>query len=72
MPDLSPEVAAVRDDLVRYGNKLVADRLVIGAAGNISVRVGGDIIVMTPSGLNYDQVTAESGTLLTKSGTVWI
>jgi L-fuculose-phosphate aldolase len=70
VPDLSPEVAAVRDDLVRYGNKLAADRLVIGAAGNISVRLGDDTIVMTPSGLNYDQVTAETVNVLDAGGAI--
>jgi L-fuculose-phosphate aldolase len=69
VPDLSPEVTAARAELVRYGNKLVADRLVVGSAGNISVRLG-DTIVMTPSGLNYDQVTPDAVNVLDLDGTI--
>lgn len=56
---LSPEVhqvaVAARADLVRYGRKLAADRLVIGSAGNLSVRVG-DLVVITPSGVDYGDI----------------
>ena len=58
-----------RAALVRYGQKMVADRLVVGSAGNISVRVG-DRIVMTPTGINYDQVTAESVNVLDLDGAI--
>jgi L-fuculose-phosphate aldolase len=58
-----------RAALVRYGRRLVADRLVVGSAGNISVRIG-DRVVMTPSGLNYDQVTPESVNVLDADGTI--
>jgi L-fuculose-phosphate aldolase len=61
--------AEARAALVRYGQRLVADRLVVGSAGNISARVG-DRIVMTPSGLNYDQVTADSVNVLDADGTI--
>jgi len=58
-----------RAALVRYGQKMVADRLVVGSAGNISVRIG-DRIVMTPTGINYDQVTAESVNVLDLDGAI--
>ena len=58
-----------RAALVRYGRRMVADRLVIGSAGNISVRIG-DRIVMTPTGVNYDQVTADSVNVLDADGTI--
>lgn len=61
--------AEARAALVRYGRRLVADRLVVGTAGNISVRVG-NRIVMTPSGLSYDQVTPESVNVLDAEGTI--
>lgn len=70
MPDLTPEVAAARADLVRYGRKLVADRLVTGDAGNISVRLGDGTIVMTPSGVNYDQVTEDTVNVLDAGGAI--
>lgn len=43
----------VRADIARYGRRLVADGLVVGTAGNLSVRVG-DLVAVTPSGLPYD------------------
>jgi L-fuculose-phosphate aldolase len=58
-----------RAALVRYGQRMVSDRLVVGSAGNISVRVG-DRIVMTPTGVNYDQVTAESVNVLDLDGAI--
>lgn len=61
--------AEARAALVRYGRRLVADRLVVASAGNISVRVG-NRIVMTPSGLNYDQVTPESVNVLDSDGMI--
>jgi L-fuculose-phosphate aldolase len=67
----SPDQACdeARAALVRYGRRMVADRLVIGSAGNISVRIG-DRIVMTPTGVNYDQVTADSVNVLDADGTI--
>jgi L-fuculose-phosphate aldolase len=54
-PALPPDIGAARSALVRYGTKMAADRLVVGSAGNISVRVG-EMVVMTPSGVAYDQL----------------
>ena len=34
-----------KKDLIRYGKKIYADRFVIGAGGNISVRAGGRIYI---------------------------
>ena len=42
-------------DLVTFGRQMVRDCLVVGSAGNLSVRVG-DSIVITPSGVNYDSI----------------
>jgi L-fuculose-phosphate aldolase len=67
----SPEQAVeqAKAEVVRYGRRMVADGLVTGSAGNISVRVG-DWIVMTPTGVNYDQVTVESVNVLDADGTI--
>lgn len=54
-PNLPSAIGTARSALVHYGNKMVADRLVVGSAGNISVRVG-EMVVMTPSGVAYDQL----------------
>lgn len=49
---LGDERAAV----VRYARRMVADGLVVGTSGNLSVRVG-DLVAVTPSGLDYDELT---------------
>jgi L-fuculose-phosphate aldolase len=68
-PSLSGAIDTARADVVRYGLRLVTDRLVVGSAGNISIRVG-DTIVMSPSGVNYDQVTEDSVNVLDLDGTI--
>jgi L-fuculose-phosphate aldolase len=62
-------IAAARADVVRYGRRLVEDHLVVGSAGNISIRAG-DKIVMSPSGVNYDQVTDDSVNVLDSDGAI--
>ncbi len=44
-----------RTSLVRYGRRMTADRLAVGSAGNLSIRLG-DTVVMTPTGINYDRI----------------
>jgi len=68
-PSQEAAIAEARAAVVRYGLRLVADQLVVGAAGNISIRIG-DRIVMSPSGLNYDQVTEESVNVLDADGAI--
>ncbi|MFF1710535.1 class II aldolase/adducin family protein [Streptomyces sp. NPDC058268] len=45
------------EELVAAARRTVADGLVVGTSGNVSVRVGGTILV-TPSGVPYDRLTA--------------
>lgn len=52
---LAPE----REELALTGRRLIADGLVTGAAGNLSVR-SGDLLAVTPTGIPYDQLVAES------------
>lgn len=46
---------SVREELVTYGKKIAAARLVAGAGGNISAREG-DIVWMKPSGFAMDEM----------------
>ncbi|HEY2284801.1 MAG TPA: class II aldolase/adducin family protein [Streptosporangiaceae bacterium] len=70
MPGAEPAaIAEATAAIVRYGRRLVADHLVVGAAGNLSIKVG-DTIVMSPSGLSYDQVTEETVNVLAADGTI--
>jgi L-ribulose-5-phosphate 4-epimerase len=51
---LREQVAALHSELVRYG-------LVVWTAGNVSARVPGhDLLVIKPSGVSYDELTAGS------------
>ncbi|MFG2950224.1 class II aldolase/adducin family protein [Streptomyces adustus] len=46
------------DALVETARRSVADGLVVGTSGNVSVRVG-DTVLVTPSGVPYDRLTPE-------------
>jgi len=46
------------EDLVATARRAVADGLVVGTSGNVSVRVG-DTVLVTPSGVPYDRLTPE-------------
>ncbi|MFD7611741.1 class II aldolase/adducin family protein [Streptomyces sp. NPDC059828] len=52
-------VARAWMDLVAAARRTVADGLVVGTSGNVSVRVpteAGDVILVTPSGVPYDRL----------------
>jgi L-fuculose-phosphate aldolase len=51
-------LADARREVVETCRRAVEDRLVIGTAGNVSVRVG-DLVAVTPSGLDYGDLTPE-------------
>ncbi|HLI00187.1 MAG TPA: class II aldolase/adducin family protein [Acidimicrobiales bacterium] len=46
---------AARQQLVRFGRRMVADGLVVGSAGNLSIRLG-DAALITPTGVPYDDL----------------
>ncbi|MGK5498218.1 class II aldolase/adducin family protein [Streptomyces sp. URMC 125] len=43
-------------ELVETARRTVADGLVVGTSGNVSVRVDGDTVLVTPSGVPYDEL----------------
>lgn len=47
-----------RRDVVQTCQRLRRARLVVGTAGNVSARVG-DLVAVSPSGLDYDDLTPE-------------
>jgi L-fuculose-phosphate aldolase len=47
----------VREQLVSYSIRLLDDGLAVGSAGNMSVRLG-DQVLITPSGIGYRDLTA--------------
>ncbi|MFE7856614.1 class II aldolase/adducin family protein [Streptomyces sp. NPDC057403] len=50
-----PEEARAWEALVATARRTVADGLVVGTSGNVSVRVG-DTVLVTPSGVPYDRL----------------
>ncbi|MHA5053101.1 class II aldolase/adducin family protein [Streptomyces sp. SD15] len=53
------EVADAWDELVATARRTVADGLVVGTSGNVSVRIGGTVLV-TPTGVPYDRLTPDA------------
>jgi L-fuculose-phosphate aldolase len=51
----APDLAGERASLVAFGRRMVADGLVEGMSGNLSVR-GGELVAITPSGVAYDEI----------------
>jgi L-fuculose-phosphate aldolase len=47
----------VRDDVVNLCRELTTSGLVVGTSGNVSARVG-DLVVVSPSGVDYAELTA--------------
>ncbi|MDB1088437.1 class II aldolase/adducin family protein [Streptomyces sp. ACA25] len=54
----SPELRTAWRELVAAARRTVADGLVVGTSGNLSVRLG-DIILVTPTGVPYDRLGPE-------------
>ncbi|MFJ2301881.1 class II aldolase/adducin family protein [Streptomyces sp. NPDC087787] len=55
------ETARAWQALVAAARRTVADGLVVGTSGNVSVRVG-DTVLVTPSGIPYDRLTDDDVT----------
>lgn len=70
-PELAAAVAAVRLEVAQLHGELVRYGLVVWTGGNVSARVPGtDWFVIKPSGVSYDELTAESMILCDLDGTV--
>jgi L-fuculose-phosphate aldolase len=60
---------AQRQAVVDYCRRMVADGLVVGTSGNVSVRVG-DRIAVSPTGMPYEAMTAEDVCVVDATGAV--
>jgi L-ribulose-5-phosphate 4-epimerase len=59
--DVDSTVTALRAEVARLHGELTRYGLVVWTAGNISARVPGhDLLVIKPSGVSYDELTAEA------------
>lgn len=55
-----PDAQTITAELLRFGRKLVAEGLVVGAGGNLSARLPtGDEILITPSGYSLAELEPE-------------
>jgi L-fuculose-phosphate aldolase len=61
------DMQTAREQLVSYCGRLVADGLAVGAAGNMSVRVG-DLVAITPSGASYAELGSSDICVVTLAG----
>ena len=61
------ELQTAREQLVKYCGRMVADGLAVGAAGNMSVRAG-DLVAITPSGVNYAELVPADICITTLTG----
>ena len=61
------ELQAAREQLVEYSQCLADDGLAVGAAGNMSVRIG-EQVAITPSGIGYGDLIAADICLVSLSG----
>ena len=70
-PEIQDAIAAVRTDVARLLGELVRYDLIVWTGGNVSGRVpGADLFVIKPSGVSYDDLTAENMILCDLEGNV--
>ncbi|GAA3642091.1 L-ribulose-5-phosphate 4-epimerase [Microbacterium awajiense] len=70
-PDVEAAIMQVRVDVARLHGELVRYGLVVWTGGNVSGRVpGADLFVIKPSGVGYDDLTAENMILCDLDGVV--
>ncbi|MEI5523204.1 class II aldolase/adducin family protein [Streptomyces brasiliscabiei] len=65
--DVPDELARAWDDLVATARRTVAEGLVVGTSGNVSVRVA-ETVLVTPTGVPYDRLTPDDVTGVDLSG----
>ncbi len=63
-----PDVAAARDAVQRTCLRLVGHGLVVGSAGNVSVRVGADHAVVSAGGVVYEDLSPDDHPLVELTG----
>ncbi|MFF8292310.1 class II aldolase/adducin family protein [Streptomyces sp. NPDC016309] len=62
-------IARTWDTLVATARRTVAEGLVVGTSGNVSARVGDDLVLVTPSGVPYDRLTPDDAVAVDLDGT---
>ncbi|SFS95724.1 class II aldolase/adducin family protein [Saccharopolyspora flava] len=62
-------LADERDEVIDIARRMTSDRLVVGTSGNVSVR-SGDLVAVTPSGVDYDRLRPADIPLVDLSGEI--
>jgi L-fuculose-phosphate aldolase len=66
---LDPDVAATRAEVVRVAQALRERGLAIGTSGNVGARLAGGRIAITPSTMDYDEMTPDDIVIVEADGT---
>ncbi|MFB7249922.1 L-ribulose-5-phosphate 4-epimerase [Microbacterium sp. NPDC056234] len=70
-PEIEAAIQTVREDVARLHGELVRYELIVWTGGNVSGRVpGADLFVIKPSGVSYDDLTADNMILCDLDGNV--
>ncbi|MBE9375917.1 class II aldolase/adducin family protein [Saccharopolyspora sp. HNM0983] len=64
-----PGLVRQRQEVVTVAQRMIADGLVVGTSGNVSLR-SGDLVAVTPSGVDYARMTWSDVPLVDLSGHV--
>lgn len=67
---MGDEVDQIKQDVIDTSRDLLREGLVEGTAGNLSARLPGDRVVMTPSSLDYDVMQVGDLVVMDLDGTV--
>ena len=68
---VSADLAQARHELVIYGRRMTAEGLVFGSDGNLSIRLG-DQVLITPSGVEYALIEEDELCLVTAADGVQV
>ena len=69
--EVEAAIQSIRDDVARLHGELVRYNLIVWTGGNVSGRVpGADLFVIKPSGVSYDDLTADNMILCDLDGNV--
>jgi L-fuculose-phosphate aldolase len=63
------KLAEERQAVVDHCRRMVADGLVVGTSGNVSIRAG-DLIAVSPTAVPYDAMTARDVCVVDRAGTI--
>lgn len=67
---MNHDYAEARREVIAYCHRMQAEHLVYSTAGNVSVRIDGELIAMTPTSFPYDALEPEDVCIVSTAGDV--